>query len=146
MHLHQGYPSEWRHSASRAWNTHWFRSFPSKWMGRSPAISDEGGSSACETHSRHTRRSFPDLLCFRRRSEFALCDKQWISVNQNKGMFYLLLWFNGMPWTDISKDDEGLVIVDAGGGTIDISAYARQSQSYFEIAAPQCRFHKCFTE
>lgn len=46
---------------------------------------------------------------------------------------------------DITKDDEGLLIVDAGGGTIDISAYARQSQSYVEIAAPECGFHECLS-
>lgn len=34
--------------------------------------------------------------------------------------------------------EEGVLIVDAGGGTIDVSAYARQSNSYVEIAAPQC--------
>ena len=36
---------------------------------------------------------------------------------------------------------KGLLIVDAGGGTIDISGYRRtspHSQSYEEIAAPQC--------
>ena len=36
---------------------------------------------------------------------------------------------------------KGLLIVDAGSGTIDISAYRRtspHSQSYEEIAAPQC--------
>ena len=42
------------------------------------------------------------------------------------------------PWLQSGK---GLIIVDAGGGTIDISAYRRtslSSQSYEEIAAPQC--------
>ena len=46
---------------------------------------------------------------------------------------------------DISKDDEGVLIVDAGDRTINISAYARQSQSYIEIVAPQCGFHKCLS-
>ena len=39
------------------------------------------------------------------------------------------------------QSGKGLLIVDAGGGTIDISAYRRSSpdsQSYEEIAAPQC--------
>ena len=36
------------------------------------------------------------------------------------------------------KHGEGVIIVDAGGGTIDISAYARQSHSYVEISAAQC--------
>lgn len=39
---------------------------------------------------------------------------------------------------DFCKEGEGVLIVDAGGGTIDVSAYARQSNSYVEIAAPQC--------
>ena len=34
-----------------------------------------------------------------------------------------------------------MVIVDAGGGTIDISSYSRnQKESFEEIAAPQCSF------
>jgi len=43
------------------------------------------------------------------------------------------------------KKGEGVVIVDAGGGTIDISTYSRQIQNitngenFEEIAAPQCR-------
>ncbi|TFK33569.1 hypothetical protein BDQ12DRAFT_738725 [Crucibulum laeve] len=47
--------------------------------------------------------------------------------------------------TDAMKKGEGVLIVDAGGGTIDISAYG-QSQlgnakvSFEEIAAPQCYF------
>ena len=39
------------------------------------------------------------------------------------------------------QEGDGVVIVDAGGGTIDISAYARNpnvSTSFDEIAAPQC--------
>ena len=34
-----------------------------------------------------------------------------------------------------------MVIVDAGGGTVDISSYSRnQKGSFEEIAAPQCSF------
>ena len=34
-----------------------------------------------------------------------------------------------------------MVIVDAGGGTVDISSYSRnQNGSFEEIAAPQCSF------
>ena len=34
-----------------------------------------------------------------------------------------------------------MVIVDAGGGTIDISSYSRnQKESFEEIAAPKCSF------
>jgi hypothetical protein len=34
-----------------------------------------------------------------------------------------------------------VVIVDAGGGTVDISSYSRNQQGNFEeIAAPQCSF------
>ena len=32
------------------------------------------------------------------------------------------------------------MIVDAGGGTADISSYSRNQESYEEIAAPQCSF------
>ncbi|KAF8161586.1 hypothetical protein B0H34DRAFT_673485 [Crassisporium funariophilum] len=42
------------------------------------------------------------------------------------------------------KRGKGLLIVDAGGGTIDISAYRQTSpttQSFEEIAAPMCDFH-----
>jgi len=40
------------------------------------------------------------------------------------------------------KNGDGVVIVDAGGGTIDISSYSRnQKESFEEIAAPQCHFH-----
>lgn len=41
------------------------------------------------------------------------------------------------------KGNEGVVIVDAGGGTIDISAYIRKphdvKQMFEEISAPQCK-------
>ncbi|KAF8161604.1 hypothetical protein B0H34DRAFT_386789 [Crassisporium funariophilum] len=51
---------------------------------------------------------------------------------------------HGLPTEATSKED-GVVIVDAGGGTIDISAYSRTSnttrQSFEEIAQPQCHFH-----
>ncbi|KAG2015103.1 hypothetical protein CC2G_008399 [Coprinopsis cinerea AmutBmut pab1-1] len=48
---------------------------------------------------------------------------------------------SGLP-ADALKDGSGVLIVDAGGGTVDISAYARsQSGDWFEeIAAPQCHF------
>ncbi|KAH6897986.1 hypothetical protein BKA70DRAFT_1159601 [Coprinopsis sp. MPI-PUGE-AT-0042] len=48
---------------------------------------------------------------------------------------------SGLP-SDVMKDGSGVLIVDAGGGTIDISAYARaDSEDWFEeIAAPQCHF------
>jgi len=39
------------------------------------------------------------------------------------------------------KDGKGILIVDAGGGTIDISAYKKVSPkdpSFEEIAPPQC--------
>ncbi|KAF8802607.1 hypothetical protein BYT27DRAFT_7260910 [Phlegmacium glaucopus] len=42
------------------------------------------------------------------------------------------------------KNGKGLLIVDAGGGTIDISSYRQTptyTQSYEEITAPQCHFH-----
>ncbi|KIL64021.1 hypothetical protein M378DRAFT_163735 [Amanita muscaria Koide BX008] len=41
---------------------------------------------------------------------------------------------------DAFKDGKGVIIVDAGGGTVDISAYARTSEknTYEEIAVPRC--------
>lgn len=51
---------------------------------------------------------------------------------------------NGLPEGALKKGD-GVVIVDAGGGTIDISVYSRNlkttKEAYEEIAAPQCHFH-----
>ncbi|PPR01390.1 hypothetical protein CVT24_006228 [Panaeolus cyanescens] len=51
---------------------------------------------------------------------------------------------HGLP-TKATQENEGVVIVDAGGGTIDISAYARTSnairQTFDEIAQPQCHLH-----
>ena len=38
-----------------------------------------------------------------------------------------------------NKSGDGVVIVDAGGGTVDISSYRRNENGNFEeIAAPQC--------
>ncbi|KAF8805124.1 hypothetical protein BYT27DRAFT_7339733 [Phlegmacium glaucopus] len=51
---------------------------------------------------------------------------------------------NGLP-AGAMKNGDGIVIVDAGGGTIDISSYNRNpnspKESFEEIAAPQCHFH-----
>ncbi|KAF9047780.1 hypothetical protein BJ165DRAFT_1468128 [Panaeolus papilionaceus] len=51
---------------------------------------------------------------------------------------------HGLP-TKATQANDGVVIVDAGGGTIDISAYARTSnavrQTFEEIAQPQCHLH-----
>jgi len=42
----------------------------------------------------------------------------------------------------ISRQGEGIVIVDAGGGTVDVSTYRRDDQNgkrtFEEIAAAQC--------
>ncbi|KAF8805181.1 hypothetical protein BYT27DRAFT_7192862 [Phlegmacium glaucopus] len=50
---------------------------------------------------------------------------------------------NGLP-AGAMTNGNGIVIVDAGGGTIDISSYSRNSnsrkESFEEIAAPQCHF------
>ncbi|KAF8058637.1 hypothetical protein FPV67DRAFT_1523179 [Lyophyllum atratum] len=47
--------------------------------------------------------------------------------------------------TEAMKNGEGVLIVDAGGGTIDISGYGQASAdtelSFQEIAPPQCYFH-----
>jgi len=39
------------------------------------------------------------------------------------------------------KNGEGIIIVDAGGGTVDISSYCKQGENFEEVAAPQCHFH-----
>ena len=42
----------------------------------------------------------------------------------------------------VLQDGDGITIVDAGGGTIDISSYSRNLQAaketFEEVAAPQC--------
>jgi hypothetical protein len=42
---------------------------------------------------------------------------------------------------DTKKSGNGVIIVDAGGGTVDISSYAHRpsSKEFEEIAAPQCK-------
>ncbi|KAJ2928083.1 hypothetical protein H1R20_g9013, partial [Candolleomyces eurysporus] len=53
---------------------------------------------------------------------------------------------NGLP-TGAMTTGDGVVMVDAGGGTVDISAYGRTSAGsdrdtvFEEIAPPQCHFH-----
>ncbi|KAF5317127.1 hypothetical protein D9611_003509 [Ephemerocybe angulata] len=53
---------------------------------------------------------------------------------------------NGLP-ADSLKQGDGVVIVDAGGGTVDVSAYAKSpgtvgdAKVFEEIAPPQCHFH-----
>ena len=52
---------------------------------------------------------------------------------------------NGLP-TGAIRNDEGIVIVDAGGGTIDISSYCKNTSGasidkFDEIAPPQCENH-----
>ncbi|KAF8333715.1 hypothetical protein F5887DRAFT_1108607 [Amanita rubescens] len=44
-----------------------------------------------------------------------------------------------------SREDIGYLVIDCGGGTIDISAYGRSSNSQFrEIASPECLFQGAF--
>ena len=50
---------------------------------------------------------------------------------------------NGLP-IGVTEDGEGVVIVDAGGGTIDISSYSKHvvgevRNRFEEVAAPQCK-------
>ncbi|KAF8181796.1 hypothetical protein BJ912DRAFT_1145353 [Pholiota molesta] len=51
---------------------------------------------------------------------------------------------NGLP-DGAMKNGDGVVIVDAGGGTIDISSYSRNisasKETFEEVAPPQCHFH-----
>jgi molecular chaperone DnaK (HSP70) len=46
---------------------------------------------------------------------------------------------NGLP-IGVIKDGEGVVIVDAGGGTIDISSYCKNigNSTFEEVSAAQC--------
>jgi len=50
---------------------------------------------------------------------------------------------NGLP-TGVMDDGEGVVIVDAGGGTIDISSYSKNigeaKHRFEEVASPQCNY------
>ena len=43
----------------------------------------------------------------------------------------------------VLQDGDGVTIVDAGGGTIDVSSYSRNlkatKETFEEVAAPQCR-------
>jgi hypothetical protein len=43
------------------------------------------------------------------------------------------------------ENGEGVVIVDAGGGTIDISSYSKNvgeaKAGFAEVAAPQCKIY-----
>ena len=55
---------------------------------------------------------------------------------------------NGLP-IGVMEDGEGVVIVDAGGGTIDISSYSKnivgEARNRFEeVAAPQCEQYPNF--
>jgi hypothetical protein len=51
---------------------------------------------------------------------------------------------NGLP-TGVVNNGEGLVIVDAGGGTIDISSYSKNvgeaKATFEEVAAPQGKIY-----
>jgi hypothetical protein len=51
---------------------------------------------------------------------------------------------NGLP-TGVMKNGEGVVIVDAGGGTIDISSYSTNAGEakggFEEVAVPQCKIY-----
>jgi hypothetical protein len=43
----------------------------------------------------------------------------------------------------VLQDGDGVTIVDAGGGTIDVSSYSRNlkaaKETFEEVAAPQCK-------
>ncbi|KAG2006022.1 hypothetical protein CC2G_002380 [Coprinopsis cinerea AmutBmut pab1-1] len=56
---------------------------------------------------------------------------------------------NGLP-SGVIENNEGVIIVDAGGGTIDLSAYCRVGSSnsldvFEEIAVPQCHLNGSLT-
>ena len=51
---------------------------------------------------------------------------------------------NGLP-RGVMDNGEGVVIIDAGGGTIDISSYSKnvggaKNIRFEEVAAPQCNY------
>ncbi|KAH6910171.1 hypothetical protein BKA70DRAFT_1399153 [Coprinopsis sp. MPI-PUGE-AT-0042] len=48
--------------------------------------------------------------------------------------------FNDNLAPDALKNGEGIVIVDAGGGTVDVSAYKGAGNAFQETAIPQCYF------
>jgi hypothetical protein len=71
----------------------------------------------------------------------ALLYSKWSYKRCHQGGLYLILFLERISMTLLLHRGKGLLIVDAGGGTIDISAYRRKSphsQSYEEIAAPEC--------
>jgi len=61
-------------------------------------------------------------------------------VTEGEASLHFSVW-NGLP-TGAMKNGDGVVIVDAGGGTVDISSYSRdQKENFEEIVAPQSHFH-----
>ena len=77
------------------------------------------------------------------------CVQSGLTTNDAiKVEFYLIMFLERISLTPQLQSGKGLLIVDAGGGTIDISAYRRtspHSQSYEEIAAPQCMILRSFS-
>jgi hypothetical protein len=57
--------------------------------------------------------------------------------------FVSSLLFRLFKLNAVLQNGDGIIIVDAGGGTIDISAYAQASSSkgisVIEIAPPECK-------
>ncbi|KDR69384.1 hypothetical protein GALMADRAFT_255879 [Galerina marginata CBS 339.88] len=61
-------------------------------------------------------------------------------VTEGEASLHFAIW-SGLP-EGVMKKGEGVVIVDAGGGTVDISSYRRNNQAAFEeLAPPQSYFH-----
>jgi hypothetical protein len=55
----------------------------------------------------------------------------------------VVVLYPALPYLITSQREDGLIIVDAGGGTIDISTYARTADAvsgywFEELSAPQC--------
>lgn len=50
-----------------------------------------------------------------------------------------LLFMRLNPDETHRQKGEGLIIVDAGGGTIDVSSYHGQGSNFQELAAAQCK-------
>lgn len=49
---------------------------------------------------------------------------------------------SGLGVDSVIKEEKGVLIVDAGGGTVDMSAYAKAGKEewFEEVATPQCHF------
>ncbi|EAU91818.1 hypothetical protein CC1G_04585 [Coprinopsis cinerea okayama7 len=66
-------------------------------------------------------------------------DRIWFVTEGEASLHFAIQ--NGLP-QGVMESGDGVIIVDAGGGTIDISAYRKPkySKTFEEISTPQCHF------